>query len=298
MAKTKAQKEKTLAEQYGFSAAFFSSDPELEKLLNSAVSAPHGGWDTTKFVAEYRNTNWFKTHGATYRQNLIQKTSDPATYNSRLAQTTTALSREAQKLGAPLSAAQLQSLSEHALLYGYSDSQIQNSLSAYIKMSGSQYFGDANTNAHTLQQSAWRNGVNISPGSLQTWVHQIALGQKTTDDFTTYARTQAASLAPGLAKQLNAGQDLYDLASPYIQSMATTLEIPATKIDLFDPTIRNALNYSTAGPSGQPNEPTTQTLGQFETSLRKDPRWMATNNARDSIESNAHSILSSFGFTS
>lgn len=286
---------KSLAEQYGFSSAFFSSDPELQALLNKAVKA---NWTTDKFTAAYRDSKWFKTHGSTYRENLIQKTSDPATYAARLAQTTTALGREASKMGAPLTSAQLTALSEHALLFGYSDSQIQNSLSAYIKMGNTGYFGDASTNAQTLQQSAWRNGINISPGSLQTWVHQIALGQKTTDDFATYARTQAASLAPGLAGELKSGQDLYDLASPYIQSMASTLEIPSTNIDLFDPTIRNALNSQTAGTDGKAGTPATMGLGQFETSLKQDPRWMKTSNARDLFTQNAHQILSQFGFVS
>lgn len=288
---------KSLADQYGFSQAFFSSDPQLEALLNQAVK---GNWTTDKFTAAYRDSKWFKTHGSTYRENLIQKTSDPATYASRLAQTTTALGQEATKMGAPLSTAQLQALSEHALLYGYTDNQIQNSLSAYIKMGNTGYFGDAGTNAQTLQQSAWRNGINISPGSLQTWVHQIALGQKTTSDFADYARQQAATLAPGLAGELKSGQDLYDLASPYMQSMATTLEIPSTSIDLFDPTIRNALNFTSPAAAGsdKAGAPSTMGLGQFETSLKQDPRWMKTQNAQDLFTQNAHSILSSFGFVS
>lgn len=299
MAKSKeAKKEKDQAAEYGFSKVFFDSDPELKKLLHDATSGKDAPWGTDKFTAEYRDTKWFKTHGATYRENLIQQTSDPATFNARLAQTTSALSDEAHKLGANLSSAQLQKLSQHALLYGYTDSQIQNSLGSYVNMQGSQYFGEAGDNAQTLQQSAWRNGIKISPGSLQSWVQKIASGDATTDDYQTYVRNQAASLAPGLSSELKGGQDLYDLASPYIQSMATTLELPQTSIDLFDPTIRNALNSQATDANGKAGEPTTMSLGNFEQSLRADPRWMKTSNARDTFQTTAHSILSSFGFTS
>lgn len=296
MAAKKPSKATTLAEQYGFARSFFASDPELETLLERAIkgdSKDGGSWDTAKFEAEFRDSKWFKTHSATYRQNLAQKTSDPATYKSRLAQTIASLGDQADKMGAVLSASQLSTLADHALLSGYSDNQIQNTLSSYVKMQGSQYFGDANTNAQTLQQSAWRNGVKISPTSLQSWVQQIAGGDKTADDFQTYVRNQAASLAPGMADQLKSGQDLYDLASPYIQSMSSTLEIPTTSIDLFDPTIRNALNTK-----DQDGKATSQTLGQFEQSLRQDPRWMTTGNARDTFTQNAHQILQSFGFVS
>lgn len=283
----------TLADQYGFSRAFFASDPALEALLERAVKAPNGGWTTDKFIAEFRDSTWFKTHGATYRANLAQKTSDPATWGVRLSQTIAALADKAHSMGAQLTSAQLKTLADHALLSGYTDAQVQNSLGAYVKMANGQYYGDANTNALTLQQSAWRNGIKIAPGTLNSWVQQIASGNRTAADYQTYVRAQAATLAPGYADQLKSGQDLYDLASPYMQQMASTLEIPPTKIDLFDPTIRNALNFK-----GQDGKVTSQTMGDFEQSLRNDPRYVKTQGAQDLFSQTAHNILSSFGFTS
>jgi hypothetical protein len=234
-----------------------------------------------------------RPHGATYRQNLAQKTSDPATYNVRLSQTLAALTDQAHKMGANLTTSQLKTLADHALLSGYTDSQIQNSLSSYVTMNNGQYYGEANTNALNLQQMAWRNGIKMSDASLQNWVHQIAAGNSTAQDFQTYARNQAATLAPGLAGELKSGQDLYDLASPYIQSMASTLELNPAQLDLFDPKIRGALNMT-----GADGKATTQTLGDFENSLRHDPRYLQTQGAQNSFSATAHSILSSFGFAS
>jgi hypothetical protein len=286
----KKSKATSLADQYGFSRAFFSSDPALSAILAQAVK---GNWTTDKFIAEFRDTKWFKTHGATYRQNLAQKTGDPATWNTRLSQTIASLQDQAHKVGANLTASQLHTLADHALLSGYTDSQLQNSLGSYVSMQGGQYFGDANTNAMNLQQVAWRNGIKIAPGTLQNWVQQIAKGNHTPEDFSTYARNMASTLAPGFSDQLKGGQDLYDLASPYMQQMASTLEVPATDLDLFDPTIRNALNFK-----GVDGKVTSQTMGDFEQSLRNDPRYMKTQGAQDAFSSTAHNILSAFGFSS
>lgn len=278
------------AEQYGFSKAFFDSDPALKALLSKAVK---GNWSSDKFGAEFRDTKWFQTHGSTYRQNLLQKTSDPGSYKSRLAQTVASLNDQAKKVGAVLSAAQLEKLADHALMFGYTDSQISNSLGSYVKQVNGQYGGTAGTDAQTLQQSAWRNGVKLSDSSVQSWVRKIESGDATTDDFAEYARKQAATLAPGMADQLKGGQDLYDLASPYVSSMATTLELNQGDIDLFDPTIRGALNMT-----NKDGKATTQTLGDFEKALKHDPRWDKTQNAQDAMMSNAHQILTSFGFAS
>jgi hypothetical protein len=278
------------AEKYNFSLAFFNSDPQLKKLLHRATA---GNWTPDKFTAEYRKTPWFQHHSSTYRTNLATKTSDPQSYTRSLNQTIASLQDEAKKAGAVLSTSQLEKLADHALLYGYSDAQIQNSLGSYVKMSNGQYTGEAGTNAQQLQQSAWRNGVKLSDSSLQSWVRKIETGNATTDDYATYVRNQAKTLAPGLSDQLKTGQDLYDLASPYLSSMSSTLELNQGDLDLFDPTIRKALNST-----GADGKPATMSLGDFEQSLRNDPRWMRTKNAQDSFSQTAHSILSSFGFTS
>jgi hypothetical protein len=39
-------------------------------------------------------------------------------------------------------------------------------------------------------------------------------------------------------------------------------------------------------------------MWQYEQTLRQDPRWGFTNNARDSVNSTAHQILKDFGVMS
>lgn len=81
-----------------------------------------------------------------------------------------------------------------------------------------------------------------------------------------------------------------DLASPYMQSMGNILEVNPGELDLFNPTIRKALQAT-----DDKGQPTSKPLWQFENELRKDPRWLKTKNAQDSLLSAGHQVLSDFG---
>ena len=82
-----------------------------------------------------------------------------------------------------------------------------------------------------------------------------------------------------------------DLASPYLQSYATILEVPPGSINLFDPLVKSALQSK--DPKTGAN--TVKPIWQFETDLRSDPRWKATKNAQDSMMQVAHQVLTDFG---
>jgi hypothetical protein len=75
--------------------------------------------------------------------------------------------------------------------------------------------------------------------------------------------------------------------------MANILEINPTDVKLDDPSINRALTNL-----GQDSKPALQPLWQFEQEMRKDPRWGNTQNARQSLDSTANTILKSFGLVS
>ncbi len=81
-----------------------------------------------------------------------------------------------------------------------------------------------------------------------------------------------------------------DIAQPYIESMGRLLEVNPQDIDLNDPKIRQAL--SARNKDGQVGP---KTVWEFENDLRKDPRWMQTNNARESMMSTGREVLSLMG---
>jgi hypothetical protein len=276
------------ARDYGFQLAFLKSDPDLYKLFKEAVD---NGWDAQKFQAELMQSKWYRTHGENYRQTVALQKTDPATYKSRLASLVGQIADKAAAMGVTFSDKQLNNLATHSLMFGWNENQLNNVMAKYITFSGAK--GQAANNISAMQQAAWRNGLKFSGDTYRTWAQKIARGDNTVDDFQKYVRKQAAGLAPSYADELNSGVDLWDVAQPYMQSMAQLLELNPADISLFDPTIRGAL--SAKGPDGKP---TSKSLWQFENEVRQDPRWLKTKNAQDAVYSVSHQVLQTFGLMS
>jgi len=96
----------------------------------------------------------------------------------------------------------------------------------------------------------------------------------------------AAARYTAYREQILAGQDVMDLASPYLKTVSTLLELPESDVDLFNKHVSKAMTSQGTTP-----------LWQFETDVRSDPLWKKTNNARESMFSVAHQVLNSFGVT-
>jgi hypothetical protein len=279
---------KKVAEDFGYQIAFLRSNHELWSIFNQAVN---GKWSAARFVAKVRGTRWYKTHSEVYRENSQLKYADPATFKQKLAQQTAALKRTAGELGIKLTTAQLNSMADDAVMLGWSDDQVRSALAGHYQtgMTGNGLGGQVE---NALRLTAFRNGINVSDGQIKSWAKQVALGTATIEDAQQSMRDRYAStVAPGFAKELGAGQDLYDLASPYMQTMAKTLEINPADVDLFDPTIRKALATSSDKDGAVGSVP----LWQFERDLKKDQRWLKTNGARDELDKTARSLSQMFG---
>lgn len=140
-------------------------------------------------------------------------------------------------------------------------------------------------NLTRLQTLARKNGV--SEKSLAT-----VLGFETMDDvlkalasgeditvFERKIRNYGATAMPDYIKnQIASGLDLEDAVSPYRSVIADELEIPVTSIDVTDKNIQDALANN-------------MNLSQFRRSLRKDPRWQYTNNAKDIVRNSLAAVL-------
>lgn len=268
-----------------------NSDPSLKKLFNQAVN---NQWAPARFVAELRNTDWFKQHGESLRKAAILRKTDPATWEADVNKSRALVRDMATKLGAQLSDATLTRIATNVLKFGWNDSQIQDTLAGSIKMgSADTYGGQAAVNADTLKSLAYNNGIQLDDKTLRNWLVRIGAGEDI-GGFQDYIRGMAKSAFPGYDAQIDAGQNVSDIASPYINAKAQILELDPSSIDLFDPTIRQALQ--TVDPAT--GKVTQQPLYQFERQVRQDPRWLQTDNAQASLASKAHNVLSSFGLVS
>lgn len=280
-----------IEEDYGLSYALFKAFPELEKLLKSAIA---GNWTPTKFQVELRQTKWFEKHSDVWREVTALQHSDPATFNDRVQESLTAVTNLAASVGASMTPQGLDRLARRALLMGWDEAQIRDVVAKHVKPSGAGYYtGDLSTIEDQLRSTALQNGIQLHPDQMQRWMKSIVRGEASQEQYVSAIRRMAADAFPLYGEQVNAGVDLMDVASPFIQSMSELLELNPADIKLTDPTIRKALS-GTPGASGQVG-PTT--LSAFEDTLRNDQRWMYTKNARKTAEDFGASIAKMWGLT-
>lgn len=280
-----------MAANYGWSIAFLDHNPELKKLFDQAVA---GTWTPDKFQAELRNTKWWKTTSETARQAQVLKSTDPATYNAQLSAARMQVQLLASQVGAALPSGQLGKIAENVLSAGLDEDGIRNVLGGYINFTkNGTLTGEAGMHEYTMKQYAASMGVNISDQTLKNQAALVVRKMATTQDFEGQLREQAKSAYPAYAAQIDGGQTMMDIATPYMQTMSTELGIPSTSIGLQDPMIKSALNGL-----NQQGKPTGKTLLDFTTQLRNDPRWNQTTTARDQSMSVGRQVLSDMGLVS
>ncbi len=279
------------AESYGYVEGLMNSNAELKKLFQQAVS---GSWTAQKFQAELRDTKWWKTHSQSEREFLVLKYGDPKTADQKLAQARTKVSQMAKQLGLTGPAASGANMASYAYLMaakGYDESQIRYLMGQKITMGTGGWGGEAGQAAAELQSYAYSMGINWSTARLQPYLKNIVSGTSTVQEVKGMIAKEAKAAFPQWTKQIDGGQTVADLASPYMQSMSQILELPQGSINLFDPTVRGALAYK--NPTTLQNE--AEPLWAFENKLRSDPRWRKTQNAQNSIMQVAHQVLADFG---
>lgn len=284
-----------LAEQFGFTSAFLKANPELNRLFQQMVSQQ---WSKDMFQAKLRNTTWWKTHSDKERQYLTMTYTDPATAHQNYNQAMTTVQQMAAQLGVTLTSyvkGQLQVAAYNMVAKGWNEGQLRQFLGQYAYFGnepGGTFKGQGADIQNELRTYAYSMGVNMS----NTWyadnTRKVLEGMATTSDFKHQMLQQAKAMFPQYTKQLDGGQTVADIASPYLQSMSKILELPAGSINLFDNTIKSALQYKNPGTLQTEGMP----LWQFENQLRNDPRWKQTKNAQDSLFQVGHQVLSDFGF--
>ena len=276
-----------MASNYGWSYAFLESNPELSKLFTQAVQ---GNWTADKFQASLRDTKWFKTTSDTARQVQLQQKTDPATYQASLDATQLQVKELAAQMGAAIPAGKLKGIAQNVLSAGLQEDGIRNVLGKYITFTKGTLTGEAGMHEYTMKQYAASQGINISDQAIKNQAQLVVRKLATTKDFEDQVKQQAISAYPGYADQLNGGQTMDQIASPYMQTMAQELDLPTTSISLQDPTIKSALNGL-----NEKGQPTGKTLLDFTTQLRQDPRWAKTQGAQDQAMSVGKKVLGDMG---
>jgi hypothetical protein len=280
-----------MADRYGYALSFLKADPELWSLFNKAVKENH---TEGQFAAEFQNTDFFRKHAATYRKALELKTVDPATWNQTVDKQRAAVADIAGQMGVDLSSGAVNKMANDIIMMGWSEAELQNKMAGLIttmKDTG-HYGGQAGETEDKLNTLAGDYAQRVSAPTMKSWIRAIARGDATENDFKATMEKQAQNQYAPYVDQIKKGLSVRDIASPYIETMARTLELDPANIDMFDKSIQKAMTNRDAN-SGKPTE---YSLSDFETDMRKDPRWAKTSAARDAMSSVANEVLKNFGF--
>ena len=143
-----------------------------------------------------------------------------------------------------------------------------------------------NTSAvQQLKGIAADNGISLSDSQLTDWAKRLAGGESPEVIKGTIRNMAALGQPEGVKTLLGQGVDLATIYSPYKKVMADVLEINPETITLDNPVLRSAIR-----PEGE------MSMYDFQRTLKKDPRWQYTNNAKQEVSDAAFRVLKDFGF--
>ena len=148
--------------------------------------------------------------------------------------------------------------------------------------------GEAGVDLADLKATATANGIDLEKQfgtSLQGWLKNLAQGESVDTYKQIIRNTARIGLPERVSSLLDNGVDLNTIYDPYRKLMAATLEINPETITLNDSTLRMAV-----GPTSE------MSLYDFQKTLKKDPRWQYSSNARDEISNITQTVLKDFGF--
>lgn len=243
--------------------------------------------------AAIRGTDWYKSHSASWRQAWVLKRDNPGEFERQKTQAQGTVDAIANEFGVNLTTKQRNQIAHDIVWLGLNDQEVNEAVGALFQATSGDYEGRAGDFQDEIKQMAADYGVRVSDSWIGGVVQSLLTGKGTPQDAQNKVLELARSAYPALAEQLDAGMTVRQIADPYIQAMARTLELPDSDIDIYDTSVRSALQARNKDGTSM-----MKPLYQFEEDLRKDPRWLQTNNARDTLMGTTAAILRQWGVVS
>jgi hypothetical protein len=306
--------------------SIFLYDDELKKILIDAVGDPATAKDDMEedeFLRRLNASDWAIRNASTYRARDAQRREYNETldkYNQQLAIADTQKKKDEilSKIG------QLKDTSSYArglasakayiesVASGLTGTMSPERLDAFVKKMydsandkdpniinrelaalisykpGTQLGGAIGGDLTTLRATARANGFDLDTqfgSNINDWLQRLAKGESIETFKNTIRGAAKLGLPDKVANLLDQGLDIKDIYAPYRNVMASVLEIAPDSISLDDKTLRTAI-----GPEKE------MSIYDFQRSLRKDPRWQYTDNARQESSTAVLGVLRDFGF--
>lgn len=280
-----------LRDDFGLPYQLITSIPELRRIADRMVREE---WDVKRVKAAIEGTSWWKNNSEKQRQYLVKSIMDPATVKQDSENAKFKVQALLSGMGyTNVDAGYIERMAYNMLYQGWDENRIRYDVGVETtngNFRGMMESGQAGDFANKMRTLAYQNGLELDDQWYTNYYAGILKGTSTVEQAMRDIRNQASAKFSGFSEQIQAGQNVMDIASPYMQSMGNILEVNANGLNLFDPTIVEALNYrdDKGGVGAKP-------LWRFEVDLRKDPRWLETNNAREGMMGVAHKVAQDMG---
>ena len=142
-----------------------------------------------------------------------------------------------------------------------------------------------------LKEYASEYGINLSTENALSQVkQQLKRGAlKDLSQQQSQIREMSKAFYPNVADLIDKGVSIKDIADPFIQQKASTLDLPKSSISIFDNDIQKALNNTAE--DGVTKRQGVMSISQSELMFRENPDFMRTKTAIDE----AYSFISQLG---
>ena len=185
-----------------------------------------------------------------YRENVkqtrdalaLQKT-DPATFKDTIENYKDDIRQTFIDAGADYNEKQIADLANKAALFKLKKEDFVRIVANSVDFESSYLRGLANTYATGIRKSASSYGITLPDGSkeLKTLVKNKFIGAMSDDDITARFREEAIKAFPNFKARFEAGATLDDVAKPFRDDIADTLELNSEDIGYNDSLLKSAL---------------------------------------------------------
>jgi hypothetical protein len=268
---------------------------------NLFATAKAGKYNEATFMEALKGTDWWQQTLPSMRAFFIE-TNDPrnkSTFAEKMLNQTDYVQQQMEKLGIAIrdidpvtgkvidNTSMVQGIAMESIQNGWSEAQLQEHLAtkSEVIFTGGGLVGSY---VDQLKSQALKYGVTLDKNQLN-YMQRDLLNPADGKDAQYYLgsiKQQSIDANPWFAASLKEGRTLYDVTSTYRNQMANLLEIAPENItwnDLMNKVVNKEKNAA-------------NTFADFTKSVKQDPLWQYTRNAKETYSNMAVDLMKQFGF--
>jgi hypothetical protein len=263
------------------SLSFLNTLAELSGLnylvadLNSGKIQPEAAQDII------RKSKFFQENVKATRDALLLQKTDPATFNDTIENYKDEIRQTFIDAGAEYNEKQIASLANKAVLFKLKKEDFVKIVSDSVDFESSYLRGLANSYATGVRKTASSYGITLPDGSkeLKTFVKNKFTGAMSDDDIAAVFREEAIKAFPNYKARFEAGATLDDIAKPFRDDIASTLELNSEDIGYNDNLLKSVLTAT----NPKDGSPYAMSRAEVIKLAMNDSRFDSTKKAQDML---------------